>query len=469
MPAMLGAVALTLAAPLILEPGANARGGARAEHSWRVLRLPVRRHRPFSFAEPGIAVGPRGRVVIDAATANTGAPPTFWLSRDGGRRWATGRDFDTTGASAGDADAAIGPDGYLYALNLAYNPNPPGQPSNPTVLVFRSRHGSRWLGPASFPPPHGSDQPDRPWLVVDPRHPAHVDVVNSEGGGGIVLWRSVDHAAHFAGPLAVTGGGSSQAALALSSRPLFDPTAAGRMFMLYETANATGGPELGPPGEPPYEFPLRQLWLATSTDGGMSWSNRPVLDTGRLRGALRNATLGHLLVASAIDLRGRLYAALSVRRNGGTRTAIYLIRSTTHGSAWSDPVRIPAPTRSNVMPALAVSSTGRAYLSWYGSGAADWRSGHAAWAEMFAQTRHPLARHPRFTVVQVSGRTPVHVGGIDTAGTVGSNLGANWGLRDFQSIAVGRCGQPRVVWADDHGTRATYTATPRMTCRRSGG
>jgi hypothetical protein len=58
---------------------------------------------------------------------------------------------------------------------------------------------------------------------------------------------------------------------------------------------------------------------------------------------------------------------------------------------------------------------------------------------MFAETSDPLASHPRFIGGQVSGPAPVHVGGIDTAGNVGSSLGANWGLRDFQSIAlVGR-------------------------------
>src|SRR6202035_712655 len=122
--------------------GASRAGSPRSH--WRVLTLRVTRGRPYSFAEPGIAVGPRGLMILDTASANTGAPPTFWLSRDGGRRWAAGRDFDPTGASTGDADAAIGPDGFMYALNLGYNPNPPGQPANPTVLVFRSRDGRRW-------------------------------------------------------------------------------------------------------------------------------------------------------------------------------------------------------------------------------------------------------------------------------------------------------------------------------------
>src|SRR5207248_1267715 len=108
---------------------------------------------------------------------------------------------------------------------------------------------------ASFPAPHGLDQPDRPWLIVDPRQPAGVDVVNSEGGGNIVLWRSLDHGAHFEGPFPVTGGANSQAGLALGSRPVFDPTDRRRLFMLYETASSAGAMALLRSGVPVYEFP----------------------------------------------------------------------------------------------------------------------------------------------------------------------------------------------------------------------
>jgi hypothetical protein len=403
-------------------------------------------------------------LILDAASANTGAPPTFWLSRDGGRRWATGRDFDPTGSSTGDADAAIGSDGFMYALNLGYNPNPPGQPANPTILVFRSRTGRRWLGPASFPAPHGGDQPDRPWLVVDSHRPAQIDVVNSEGGGNIVNWRSTDHGAHFSGPYPVTGGANSQTALALSSRPLFDPTRPGRVFMLYETAAGPGTPVIPSAGPGPYEFPLRELWLASSTDSGLTWSDRLVLDTGALSGQLHDATLGHLLVASAIDRKGNLYAALSVRPSDATGTTIYLLHSTTHGVSWSSPRPVHAPTASNVMPALAVSPRGVAYLSWYGSPSSDWRSPHATWAEMFARVARPL-RAQVVSLRRVSGRIPVHAGGIDTAGAVASDLGANWGLRDFQSIGVGPCGQPELVWANDYHRKATQTASPSRRCR----
>jgi hypothetical protein len=116
------------------------------------------------------------------------------------------------------------------------------------------------------------------------------------------------------------------------------------------------------------------------------------------------------------------------------------------------------------MPALAVSPNGVAYVSWYGSAAQDYRSATAAWVEMFAQTPNPLTSHPAFATGQISGVEPVHIGGIDTAGTNASDLGANWGLRDFQSIAVDGCGRPHPVWADDNGTPSTQTASSRSRC-----
>lgn len=424
---------------------------------WAITRLPVAGHGPASYAEPGIVVGRRGLVVVDAASANTGAPPTFWISRDGGLSWSTGRDVDPSGASTGDADAAIAGDGRLYALNLAYgsSSNP-----NPTVSVYRSTDGLRWSGPASFPAPHGADQPDRPWLIVDPRHPADVDVVNSEASGNFVIWRSSDHGAAFSGPDAVGGGANLQAVLALSSRPLFDPARDGRMFMAYVTATPAGALGLIGAGTPLYEFPMTQLWLASSENAGRVWANRLVLDTATLPGPLHDATIGHLLPAAAVDRAGDLYVAISARPSGGTRTSIWLMHSGDGGTSWSPPLELPAPTASNVMPALAVTpSGGAAYLSWYGSNAEDFRSASARWTEMFASVSRPLAARPAVSVSRVGGR-PVHVGGIDTAGTIGSDLGADWSLRDFQSIAVDARGRPHLVWASDAGAPATETALP---------
>src|SRR5205807_1224879 len=156
------------------------------------------------------------------------------------------------------------------------------------------------------------DQPDRPWLTVDPRHPADVDVVNSEGGGNIVIWRSTDHGATFAGPTTVTSGPNSQAALALSSRPLFDPTDDRRMLMLYETASPAGV-AASQTGSPPYEFPMTQIWLAETRDAGLTWTNHLVLDTSALPDPTTHGTVAHLLVASAIDHSGNLFAAFSLR------------------------------------------------------------------------------------------------------------------------------------------------------------
>src|SRR5439155_11756060 len=146
----------------------SARGAVTARDAapfaWRTAVLPqTTSGQPASFGEPGIVAGPHGTVIVNAARANQGYP-TWWLSRDGGRTWGTGRDFDATGSLTGDADSVIGADGYLYALNLAFQ-NPPAQPTNPTILVYASADGgATWDGPAAFPPPHAVDQPDRPWL-----------------------------------------------------------------------------------------------------------------------------------------------------------------------------------------------------------------------------------------------------------------------------------------------------------------
>lgn len=445
LPSELVCLAVTATAAAMCGTTLTAHAAAAPRH-WTVTAL-APGGTQASFAEPGIAIGPDGTAVINAATANTGAPPTFWLSRDGAATWGPGRDVDPSGASTGDSDAAIGSDGYLYALNLGYTTSPPpAQPSNPTVLVYRSPDGVQWSGPASIPPPHGIDQPDRPWLIVDPRHPADVDLVNSEVGGNIVIWRSTDHGATFAGPVPVTSGVNGQAALALSSRPLFDPTTDGRILMLYETTAPAAAAGVDASG---YEFPMTQLWLAESTDSGSTWTNTLVLDASALPDPAMDGTLAHLLVASAIDPSGNLYAAFALRPSSGTSTFVEVIHSTDHGQSWSTATQVQAPTASNVMPALAAGPASSIDISWYGSPATDFRDPAARWSEMFADSSDALSAHPTFTVSQVSGQQPVHVGAIDTAGAIGSDLGANWALRDFQGIALDRCGQPHPVWADD--------------------
>ena len=436
---------------------------AGAVFQWHVITLPAPSG-SFSFAEPGIAIRADGTAMVAAATANTGDPATYWTSQDAGATWATGRGLDTAAPATGDADIALGADGYRYALDLGFNPNTGGQPANPTVFVFRSPDGVSWQGPASFPPPHGTDQPDRPWLLVSPSNPADVDAFNSEVGGNIVEWQSHDHATTFSTPIPVSSGTNSQAALALSSRPLFDPTDSRRIFMAYETVTTAGLASTLAASPPVYEFPMAQIWLATSADAGASWSDSLVLDTSTLTGSsLQNGTLGHLLIATAVDANGSLYAAFALRPSGDTRTNIYVIRSADRGATWSPPAQVTTPMLSNVMPALAASASGTVFLSWYGSANADYRSADATWYEMFAESNGPLATSTGFLTSQLSA-TPVHAGGIDTAGNIGANLGANWGLKDFQGIAVDACGQPHPVWAVDDGTPATQAAVPLASC-----
>ncbi len=438
----------------------TAAGRAAPSFRWSTTTLPVPAGAPpASFAEPGIVFG-RGRTaIVSAAQANAGVPPTWWISRDDGRTWATGRDLDPTAAFTGDADAAIGPDGHLYVLNLGYA-DPPEEPFSPRVQVFASPDGKTWHGPAAFPPPHGTDQPDRPWLVADPRHPGSVFMFNSEGIGNVVVWRSADHARTFSGPTLVTGL-EHVASLALTSRPLIDPVRRDRLYLLYATGALSDLAGVPSPqaGQPAREFPLPQLWLATSEDAGRTWTNHLALDVVEAFGpSARGGSLAHVLPALAIDRAGTLYSAFSLRLGTGTETHIYLTHSRDGGASWSAPARIDAPgTGSNVMPALVAGGPGRVALSWYGSASPDFTSEDAMWAEMFAQVVNAATDHPVIRRSRVSGARPVHTGGINAAGNLGSRL-YDWSLRDFQSIAIDRCGMAHLVWGDDARGGSTVTA-----------
>lgn len=405
-------------------------GAAGNRGAWRVQALPA----GASFSEPGIAAGRGGALIANACTANAGGPATFWRSADSGRTWSRGFPVGTSAIGCGDADAAIGSDGFAYALVLGTG-----------VSVYRSRDGKQWSGPASFPPPHGEDQPDRPWLVTVPSRPDIVYLFNSEVGGNVVVWTSTDHAATFTGPTPVTGGINSEAALTIGSRPLVDPRHPARLRMFYETSGLGGVPSsVG--GAGPTQFPFTQLWQAASTDGGRSWSNTLVLDLAAAFGQT-GGTLGHLLPATAVDRNGTAYVVMSVQLGSGSATHLYLLHSLENGE-WSRPVRIDRAGASNVYPALAVSRTGRVFVSWYGSDAGTFTDARARWHEYVASSRNALSARPHFDATTLG--PVVHVGAIEQAGAVGSDLGENWSLRDFQSVIVDACGRPHVIWAADY-------------------
>lgn len=427
---------------------AGVAGASAGGTGWLVAVLPTPAHGGSSYSEPGIARGPHDVLVANACTANAGGPSTYWLSHDNGRSWSTGFPVGTSAIGCGDSDAVIGSDGWFYALTLGTG-----------VSVYSSPDAKDWRE-ATFPPPHGTDQPDRPWLVTMPHHPATVLMLNSEVGGNVVAWRSTDHAKSFTGPVPVTGGANGEAALMLGSRPLVDPRDDNTLHMFYETVGAAGLTQpLGTSG--PSQFPLSQLWEATSTDGGRSWSNSQVLDVTTAFG-VDSGSIGHLLPATAIDRAGTLYVVLSAQLGDTSATHLWLIHSTQAG--WTKPVRIDRGVPSNVFPAIAVSRPGHLFVSWYSSDAADFNADDAHWFESFASTRRALSAHPSFDQRRLGDATPVHVGPVDNMGNVGFNLGQDWGLRDFQSVIVDRCGHPHVTWARDYEGARTFTATTTPWC-----
>jgi hypothetical protein len=279
-------------------------------------------------------------------------------------------------------------------------------------------------------------------------------VTNSEGIGDVVAWISTDHPHSFSGPTLVTGADHA-GSIELTSRPLFDPASPDRIYLLYEASAV--GPAPAASEEPLRDFPLTQLWLAESDDGGRSWSNRLVLDiTDAFGPGATGGSLGHVLPASAIDRSGTLYAAFSLRLGNGTQTHIFLIHSADHGEHWSVPVQVDSePLRSNVLPSLAAGASGRVDVSWYGSQSADFTDPDSRWVEMFAQSVDALAAGPTFTRSAVSAVT--HVGRIDASGYPGSSQ-YDWELRDFQGLAIDACGMAHLAWTDDVGQGSTATA-----------
>ncbi|MCK4471623.1 MAG: exo-alpha-sialidase, partial [Anaerolineae bacterium] len=220
---------------------------------------------PYVF-EPHIAVDPTNPDHLAASTVATSdleCPPftcqcnlVLYTSTDGGVTWMEQTAFAAT-RSSGNGVVGFGPDGTLYAVGLwdyhiAINWSNADDQMTPSNRVF-------------FGSPGGND---KPWLTIDPRNGAlYVSYSGLDTSpykyDGIYLKRSTDGGTTWSEPVTVEQGVELSANLARQAVPPF-----GAQVMLGEGSVLavawiwSPGVDTWPAG----------VWLATSNDGGESFS-----------------------------------------------------------------------------------------------------------------------------------------------------------------------------------------------------
>lgn len=230
-----------------------------------------------------------------------------------------------------------------------------------------------------------------------------------------------------------------------------------------------------------YDF-LDTLYLATSRDGGRTWTDSTILSVP----AASRRELDLVFPVIAIDSGGGLYAAYS----DGFK--ISYVSSTSHGSGWTKPFQInadnrgssPDTGRADLFPWLVGGAAGRIDVVWYhgqggdtsayrNPGTNDAVHGTTVWTVAFAQlfnaTATDAAGAARPTVqANNEAITPViHQGSVCNNGTVCGITGpGDRTLLDFFQVAIDSAGRANIAYASD--VSSAGTASTLYTRQNSG-
>jgi hypothetical protein len=293
-----------------------------------------------------------------------GSPTTnvVYTSFDGGQSWEPtlgGEELVNTS----DPACAYGPGGEAYFVAALL---PRGEPRR--MKLYRSKDGGRTWGPATI-----FTYMDREYLAVDTSSGPYRGRVYVNGNNradpvsDVVLFRSADGGASFAGPARRPGFGEFDANEMGNGVVLSDGTV---VLLFSETKKDVAGK-----GDRAANNLIR---VVSSRDGGETLSPATTVAERFLEGgrkSLVNSNVAPLPVL-AVDpgdgpFKDRLYAAWGDQRTG--RTEIWFSYSADRGRTWSParPINDDRPRPfgeygpDNSMPALAVSKAGIVGASWY--------------------------------------------------------------------------------------------------------
>jgi hypothetical protein len=154
--------------------------------------------------------------------------------------------------------------------------------------------------------------------------------------------------------------------------------------------------------------------------------------------------------------------------NNNGPSSIFLATSTNGGATWSSPINVStqvAGLQTNLFPAIAAGSSGRVDIVWYGTptlgNCPNQPCGPTAingvWNVYMAQTLNAVTTagtpntSPSFTSTKISEYSN-HFGAICTFGIACSTGGGDRGLLDFIQVQMDPSGAANVVWADAANT-----------------
>jgi hypothetical protein len=260
----------------------------------------------------------------------------------------------------------------------------------------------------------------------------------------------------------------------LYTRVLIDPRDSQHLYLFWAAAtvaddvcNTT----------PPWEN-FTKMFFATSADGGVTWSDKEILDVGQnpscqqVLGLDDHAThndLGRRVPAAAIDPGGNLYLAYAEEFASSTASPshLMLIRSTDQGGTFSDPIRVDPPQFNSAYAAsVAAPAVDDIAIAWEAATSNSVSDPSQSWGIEYAQSRDATALRPKFQYADVA--DGVHAGAICGAspcytGDTTQHLGEHWWL----TVTTSGCGDAAVAYVADSASAelpivANQVAGPRL-------
>lgn len=311
----------------------------------------VRMNQTFSaHRETSLALGPAGSGVLFACdpsgVPNLGEGQShFFLSTDNGTTW---RDLDIERDQddlrqqfyeGGDCDVMVGPSGELWTADSWLG----------SLSIGLSRDGGEsWRGT-----PLGGTSPvaDRPWLAVDGAGVLHMTYQDVQFGMPSAIWYTrvlvTENALAFTPAVSVTGPSPDGAFTWTGNLVVSDDGQ--ELWSVYTRRAGPVTTDLEGSGP-------ETVWVARSTDAGLTWTSELV--------SRRPSPASFLYPALARDEGGLLHVVFAQRTE--TAHPVFHSFSSDGGSAWSE----PAVVRDGVAaysPWVAAGAAGQAAIQWYGS------------------------------------------------------------------------------------------------------
>ncbi|TMK18309.1 MAG: exo-alpha-sialidase [Actinobacteria bacterium] len=213
----------------------------------------------------------------------------------------------------------------------------------------------------------------------------------------------------------------------------------------------------GTPAGPPSCY--RTVWLAVSTDGGQTFTDRKVYTGGP------DQSFNHNFPNVAVDRAGNAYVAFSDNHD------VYFSFSTNGGATWTQAVGVnKAGANTAIFPWLEAGASGKVDLVYYGSSYFDginppdsYPDG-AAWFVYIAQNLRATTPGSSFSQTQAS--PVVHYGGVCEGGI--SCTGNRDLYDDFGVAASPVTGMASIIYSDDqYSNTASAPAPPGCTPGRT--